>query len=152
MFKQGLRRARRLLLSVGALGVPAAVEFGETVTPQYFADLLSWASVSAESRPLSNLVAGRSMPAGLRAAGAPLQREDGAPLSSEDDPSGRADFYGVTAHGIAGTVMKLLDTHSPSSSAREDMYSAASLAPYRQASHSHGAQDWRYSGHDVWAR
>jgi len=138
VFKQGLRRARRLLLSVGALGVPAAVEFGETVTPQYFADLLSWASVSAESRPLSNLVAGLSMPAGLRAAGAPLQREDGAPLSSEDDPSGRADFYGVTAHGIAGTVMKLLDTHSPSSSAREDMYSAASLAPYRQASHSHG--------------
>ncbi|EOD24632.1 hypothetical protein EMIHUDRAFT_450554 [Emiliania huxleyi CCMP1516] len=136
--EQGLRRARRLLLSVGALGVPAAVEFGETVTPQYFADLLSWASVSAESRPLSNLVAGLSMPAGLRAAGAPLQREDGAPLSSEDDPSGRADFYGVTAHGIAGTVMKLLDTHSPSSSAREDMYSAASLAPYRQASHSHG--------------
>ena len=126
MFKQGLRRARRLLLSVGALGVPAAVEFGETVTPQYFADLLSWASVSAESRPLSNLVAGLSMPAGLRAAGASLQREDGVPLSSEGDPSGRADFYGVTAHGIAGTVLELLDTHSPSSSAREDMYSAAS--------------------------
>ena len=36
-----------MLLSVGALGVPAAVEFGETVTPQYFADLLSWASVRA---------------------------------------------------------------------------------------------------------
>jgi len=125
---EGLRRARRLLLSVGALGVPAAVEFGETVTPQYFADLLSWASVSAESRPLSNLVAGLSMPAGLRAAGAPLQREDGVPLSSEDDPSGRADFYGVTAHGIAGIVHATGNRDCATLLPRSSLSAAAAIA------------------------
>src|SRR5262249_7239525 len=43
----GLRVARRLLLAVGNLGVPAGCEFLDTSTPQYIADLVAWAAIGA---------------------------------------------------------------------------------------------------------
>ncbi len=46
----GLRRARKLLLEVNELGVPAATEMLEPITPQYIADLLTLASIGREQR------------------------------------------------------------------------------------------------------
>src|SRR5881296_4610287 len=38
----GLRLARKLLLDLGRLGVPAGTELLDPITPQYLADLISW--------------------------------------------------------------------------------------------------------------
>ena len=39
---EGLRMARQLLLEINRVGVPAAGEFLDTISPQYIADLISW--------------------------------------------------------------------------------------------------------------
>jgi len=38
----GLRLGRRLLLNLNSMGMPAATEFLDMITPQYLADLISW--------------------------------------------------------------------------------------------------------------
>ena len=45
-----LELARQLLLQINRQGVPASCEFRDTITPQFFADLLSWACVSSGGR------------------------------------------------------------------------------------------------------
>ena len=45
----GLRKAREILLQINEQGVPVATEFLETITPQYVADLVSWACVGART-------------------------------------------------------------------------------------------------------
>jgi 3-deoxy-7-phosphoheptulonate synthase len=66
---EGLRRARRLLLALGELGVPCASEMLDPFTPQFVADLLAWASIGArtsESQPHRELASGLSMPVGFK--------------------------------------------------------------------------------------
>src|SRR5690606_40148001 len=41
----GLRTARRLLLEVNEIGLPAATEFLDPIVPQYISDLISWAAI-----------------------------------------------------------------------------------------------------------
>jgi 3-deoxy-7-phosphoheptulonate synthase len=65
----GLRIARRLLLQVAALGLPAATEFLDPIVPQYLADLVSWAAVGArttESQTHREMASGLSMPVGFK--------------------------------------------------------------------------------------
>lgn len=42
---KGLRKARELLLTINALGLPAGCEFLDTISPQYIADLVSWGAI-----------------------------------------------------------------------------------------------------------
>jgi 3-deoxy-7-phosphoheptulonate synthase len=46
---KGLRRARRILLECARLGVPAASEVLDLVTPQYYAELLAWGAIGART-------------------------------------------------------------------------------------------------------
>jgi 3-deoxy-7-phosphoheptulonate synthase len=65
----GLRKARRILLRINEIGVPAATEFLETITPQYVADLVSWACIGArttESQTHREMASGLSMPVGFK--------------------------------------------------------------------------------------
>ncbi|MEE4299348.1 MAG: 3-deoxy-7-phosphoheptulonate synthase [Pseudomonadales bacterium] len=65
----GLRRARRLLLAVNRLGLPAATEFLDTTFGQFYADLVSWAAIGArttESQIHRQLASGLSMPVGFK--------------------------------------------------------------------------------------
>ena len=65
----GLRKARRILLKINEIGVPAATEFLETITPQYVADLVSWACVGArttESQTHREMASGLSMTVGFK--------------------------------------------------------------------------------------
>ncbi|AXK38902.1 3-deoxy-7-phosphoheptulonate synthase AroG [Crenobacter cavernae] len=65
----GLRIARRLLLSVNNMGMPAATEFLDTMTPQYVADLISWGAIGArttESQVHRELASGLSCPVGFK--------------------------------------------------------------------------------------
>ncbi|WP_029136760.1 3-deoxy-7-phosphoheptulonate synthase [Nakamurella lactea] len=65
----GLRTARAFLAEVTDLGLPAATEFLEPISPQYLADLISWGAIGArttESQIHRQLVSGLSMPVGFK--------------------------------------------------------------------------------------
>lgn len=65
----GLRTARSLLLEINELGLPAACEFLDMTTPQYIADLVSWAAIGArttESQIHRELASGLSCPVGFK--------------------------------------------------------------------------------------
>ncbi len=66
---KGIRLARKLLLDVNELGVPAGNEFLDLITPQYFADLVSWGAIGArttESQGHRELASGLSCPVGFK--------------------------------------------------------------------------------------
>lgn len=65
----GLRAARQLLIEITGMGLPAATEFLDPITPQYIADLVSWAAVGArtiESQTHREMASGLSMPVGFK--------------------------------------------------------------------------------------
>lgn len=65
----GLRIARHLLLDVNELGLPAATEFLDMITPQYVADLIAWGAIGArttESQVHRELASGLSCPVGFK--------------------------------------------------------------------------------------
>ncbi|MEM1230237.1 MAG: 3-deoxy-7-phosphoheptulonate synthase [Pseudomonadota bacterium] len=65
----GLRVARKLLLDINALGLPAATEFLDTTLGQYYTDLISWGAIGArttESQIHRQLASGLSMPVGFK--------------------------------------------------------------------------------------
>src|SRR5439155_1710410 len=64
----GLRLARRLLIDINGLGLGAATELLDPVTPQYLADLVSWAAIGArttESQTHREMASGLPMPDGF---------------------------------------------------------------------------------------
>jgi 3-deoxy-7-phosphoheptulonate synthase len=66
---EGLNRARKFLLDVNELGMPAGMEFLDTITPQYTADLISWGAIGArttESQVHRELASGLSCPVGFK--------------------------------------------------------------------------------------
>lgn len=66
---KGLRIARELLLNINNLGVPAATEYLDLITPQYVADLISWGAIGArttESQVHRELASGLSCPVGFK--------------------------------------------------------------------------------------
>lgn len=65
----GLRQARQLLLDINAMGLPAGTEMLDPITPQYHADLISWAAIGArttESQTHREMASGLSMPVGFK--------------------------------------------------------------------------------------
>lgn len=65
----GLRIAREFLIEIAELGLPAATELLEPITPQYIAELISWAAIGArttESQIHRQLASGLSMPVGFK--------------------------------------------------------------------------------------
>jgi 3-deoxy-7-phosphoheptulonate synthase len=66
---RGLQKARRLLLDVNQLGLPAGCEFLDMITPQYIADLVAWGAIGArttESQVHRELTSGLSCPVGFK--------------------------------------------------------------------------------------
>ncbi len=66
---EGLRRARRFLMDVCEIGMPAATEFLDPFTPQYISDLVAWGAIgarTAESQTHRQLASGLSMPIGFK--------------------------------------------------------------------------------------
>jgi 3-deoxy-7-phosphoheptulonate synthase len=77
---EGLRAARRLLLECARIGMPAASEILDLITPQYYAELLSWGAI------------------GARTVESPLHRQMASALSA---PLG---FKNSTAGGVAVAI------------------------------------------------
>lgn len=66
---KGLRIARKLLLDIAKMGLPAGCEFLDTISPQYTADLVSWGAIGArttESQVHRELTSALSMPTGFK--------------------------------------------------------------------------------------
>ncbi|MEY4719581.1 MAG: hypothetical protein RL563_2199 [Pseudomonadota bacterium] len=68
---KGLRIARQVLSDINNLGVPAATEYLDLITPQYVSDLISWGAIGArttESQVHRELASGLSCPVGFKNA------------------------------------------------------------------------------------
>jgi 3-deoxy-7-phosphoheptulonate synthase len=66
---EGLHKARRFLLDVAELELPAGTEFLDPISPQFIADLVSWGAIGArtsESQVHRELASGLSMPVGFK--------------------------------------------------------------------------------------
>jgi len=66
---KGLHLARRLLLDLGDMGLPAGTEFLDTISPQFIADLVSWGAIGArttESQIHRELASCLSVPVGFK--------------------------------------------------------------------------------------
>lgn len=102
--EKGLKKARRLLLDITAMGLPTATEFLDPIVPQYTADLITWAAVGArttESQTHRQMASGLSMPVGFK------NGTDGS-LQIAIDAMGAAmrphSFLGVDHNGITSIV------------------------------------------------
>jgi 3-deoxy-7-phosphoheptulonate synthase len=100
----GLRLARRLLLDVIALGLPIGCEFLDPISPQFFADTVTWAAIGArttESQVHRNLASGLSMPVGFKnGTGGGIQMAVDAIRAASMPHS----FLSVTEQGLAAIV------------------------------------------------
>jgi 3-deoxy-7-phosphoheptulonate synthase len=66
---EGLRRARKFLLNLAEMGLPAATEALDPITPQYIGDLIAWTAIgarTAESQTHRELASGLSVPVGFK--------------------------------------------------------------------------------------
>ena len=66
---EGLRIARQLLIDINRLGLPAATEFLDVISPQYIGDLIAWGAIGArttESQVHRELASGLSAPIGFK--------------------------------------------------------------------------------------
>ncbi|WP_294105092.1 3-deoxy-7-phosphoheptulonate synthase [Thiolapillus sp.] len=67
--EEGLHIARRLLVDLAEMGMPVATEALDPISPQYLADLFSWAAIGArttESQTHREMASGLSMPVGFK--------------------------------------------------------------------------------------
>lgn len=66
---RGLRVARKLLIDLNEMGVPAGVEYLDILTPQYLSDLVSWGAIGArttESQLHREMASGLSCAVGFK--------------------------------------------------------------------------------------
>ncbi|HVE17140.1 MAG TPA: 3-deoxy-7-phosphoheptulonate synthase, partial [Chthoniobacterales bacterium] len=107
----GLATARKLLLDIADLGLPAATEFLDPIIPQYIADLVSWSAIGArttESQTHRELASGLSMPVGFK------NGTDGSVQTAIDAmKSSRAphSFLGIDQDGSTSIVKTMGNPH-----------------------------------------
>lgn len=66
---EGLRMARQILIDINRLGLPAASEFLDVISPQYIGDVIAWGAIGArttESQVHRELSSGLSAPIGFK--------------------------------------------------------------------------------------
>jgi 3-deoxy-7-phosphoheptulonate synthase len=101
----GLRLARSVLREVTDLGLPAATELLDPITPQYIADLVCWSAVgarTAESQTHRQMASGLSMPLGFK------NGTDGSILTAVNAIKAASQshtFLGINLDGLASAVV-----------------------------------------------
>jgi 3-deoxy-7-phosphoheptulonate synthase len=100
----GMEKARRFLLDVSELGMPAATEALDPIGPQYLGDLIAWTAIGArttESQTHREMSSGLSTPVGFKnGTDGDISIAVNAILSSAHPHS----FLGINAEGIAAIV------------------------------------------------
>lgn len=158
----GLRMARKLLVEVNGMGLPAGTEFLDMIVPQYFADLISWGAIGArttESQVHRELASGLSCPVGFKNG-----TEGNVRVAVDAVRAARIPHYflSVTKLGRSAIVHTKgnVDGHVilrggkvPNYSAENVQYAAEALAaldlPSKvmvDASHSNSSKDYRKQG------
>jgi 3-deoxy-7-phosphoheptulonate synthase len=128
--REGLRIARRLLLDLNRMGLPAATEMLDPITPQYIADLVTWAAIGArttESQTHREMASGLSMPVGFKnTTDGNLQAAVNAVQSARRPHS----FIGITQDGLTAIIRTTgnPDTHVVLRGGKVPNYDAASIA------------------------
>ena len=156
----GLHRARKLLLDVIELGLPAGCEFLDPITPQFIADAVTWGAIGArttESQVHRNLTSGLSMPVGFKnGTGGDIQLA----IDAMHAASYPHQFMSVTEQGVAAIVVTRgnRDTHvilrggstGPNYDAESVQRALSSLRTSRlparlmiDASHGNSSKDYR---------
>lgn len=107
LLNTGLRVGRKLLQNINHMGVPCAVEFLDTTTPQFLADLVSWGAIGARTTECQlhrELASGLSMPVGFKngTAGDVQVAVDGCNAATHEHC-----FFGNTKQGTTGIVYSL---------------------------------------------
>ena len=106
----GLRLARRILLDCARLGVPAASEILDLVTPQYYAELLTWGAIGARTveSPLHRQMASAlSAPVGFKNA------TDGSVQTAVDAILVAAQPHTFPSVSLEGRAMIVESTGNP---------------------------------------
>ncbi|MBV8603461.1 MAG: 3-deoxy-7-phosphoheptulonate synthase, partial [Pelomonas sp.] len=126
---EGLRLARQLLLDITALGLPAATEFLDLLSPQYIADLIAWGAIGArttESQSHRQLASGLSCPVGFKNG-----TDGGVKVASDAVLAAQAShaFMGMTKMGTAAIFETRgnADCHIILRGGKEPNYDAASV-------------------------
>ncbi len=100
----GLQNARRLLLELTAMGLPAATEFLDPIIPQYIDDLVTWVAIGArttESQTHREMASGLSMPVGYKnGTDGSLQIALDAMISARTPHS----FLGIDQDGVTSII------------------------------------------------
>lgn len=101
---KGLKVAREFLREIIDLGLPTATELLDPITPQYIADLVSWAAIGArttESQTHRQMASGLSMPVGFKNG-----TDGGLPVAINAIKAAKAKqtFLGINIQGFASEV------------------------------------------------
>ena len=102
--QEGLRRARAFLMQVNEIGLPAATEALDPITPQYIGDLIAWTAIGArtsESQTHREMSSGLSTPVGFK------NGTDGSVMTAINgilSASGPHSFLGVNSKGMSAVV------------------------------------------------
>ena len=105
--RKGMWLARKVLTDVLSLGLPAATEWLDPITPQYLCDLISWGAIGArntESQVHRELASGMSMPIGFKnATDGSVQAAINGCVAAEQQHT----FFGIDHQGRASAVETL---------------------------------------------
>ncbi len=127
--REGLTIARRLLLDINRIGLPAGTEILDPITPQYIADLIAWTAIGArttESQTHREMASGLSMPVGFKnTVEGNLQPAVNAIQSARRPHS----FLGITQEGMTAIVRTSgnPDTHAVLRGGTAPNYDARSI-------------------------
>ncbi len=100
----GLTLGRKLLLDLAELGLPAASETLDPVTPQYLADIVAWTAIGArttESQTHREVASGLSMPVGFKNG---TDGSLGVAINAMLAAGHAHHFLGIDLHGHASIV------------------------------------------------
>jgi 3-deoxy-7-phosphoheptulonate synthase len=101
---QGMEKARRFLLAVNELGLPAGTEALDPIAPQYYGDLVAWTAIGART---SESQTHREMSSGLSTSVGFKNGTDGdvdAAVNAILSASGAHAFLGVNGQGKTAII------------------------------------------------
>lgn len=110
--EEGLEKARSLLVWMAQLGLPAATEALDPITPQYLSDLFAWSAIGArttESQTHREMASGLSMPVGIK------NGTDGSldiAINALQSVSQSHHFLGINQNGQATVIQTRGNVHS----------------------------------------
>ncbi|MBA3996426.1 MAG: 3-deoxy-7-phosphoheptulonate synthase [Candidatus Accumulibacter sp.] len=101
---QGMEKARKFLLDVAELGLPAGTEALDPISPQYIGDLITWTAIGArttESQTHREISSGLSTPVGFKNG---TNGDIGIAINAIVSASRPHSFLGINSEGHSAIV------------------------------------------------